>query len=159
MPKVVLAQIPVEKRDRIKVVFFGGTADEYVDELKAEIRKYGLENSIIFEDFVTPSEALSLSDITVLPSLKEGFGIVSIESFLFKKPHIRTRTAGYEDIKDGCVGFDVGDSSALSQELIRFIDGKDYSDLVTRASQLLNEKCTLESMTNQIVEVYTEAMQ
>lgn len=152
-----IAKLPKEKLRKTKTVLFGGTSGEYVEQLKAQIEACGLREHIIFEEFVTPSEALSLSDITVLPSLKEGFGIVSIESFLMRKPHIRTKTAGYEDLKEGCIGFDVGDYETLSVELEQFVDGKDYSGLIERASRLFEEKCTIESMTKRILDVYTSA--
>ena len=74
-----------------------------------------------------------------------------------KKPHIRTKTAGYEDIQEGCIGFDVGDSEALSKELTAFAQGKDYSELIHKAYDLFWEKCTVERMTEYIEKVYTEA--
>lgn len=153
-----LAKLPAEKLKKTKTVFFGGTDGEYVNELKREIRQRKLDDYICIEGFVTPSKALSLSDMTVLPSLNEGFGIVSIESFLMKKPHIRTKTAGYEDIKDGCIGFEVGDSSALSTELERYIDGIDYSAMIEKAYQLFTEKCTLERMAERIYGIYQECI-
>lgn len=152
-----LALMRKEDLVKTKTVLFGGTEGEYVDRLKEKISQLGLEDHIIFEGYVTPGQALSLSDITVLPSVKEGFGIVSIESFLMKKPHIRTKTAGYEDIQEGCIGFDVGDSEALSKELAAFAQGKDYSKLIQKAYDLFWEKCTVERMTEHIEKVYTEA--
>ena len=153
-----LSKMPRESLKLTKTVLFGSAGGGYVEELKAQISFSDLDDYVIFEDFVTPGEALSLSDITVLPSIKEGFGIVSIESFVMQKPHIRTKTAGYEDISDGCIGIEIGDSDALADELTHFADGKDYSYLVARANTLLEEKCTLESMTNKILEVYKEAI-
>lgn len=153
-----LSKMPRESLKLTKTVLFGSTGGEYVEQLRSQISFSDLEEYVIFEDFVTPSEALSLSDITVLPSLKEGFGIVSIESFVMQKPHIRTKTAGYEDIHDGCIGIEIGDSDALAAELTLFAEGKDYSGLIANANALLEEKCTLESMTNKILSVYKEAI-
>ncbi len=152
-----LALMRKEDIVKTKTVLFGGTDGEYVSRLKEKIRQLGLEDHIIFEGYVTPGQALSLSDITVLPSMKEGFGIVSIESFLMKKPHIRTKTAGYEDIQEGCIGFDVGDSEALAKELTAFAQGKDYSELIQKAYDVFWDKCTVERMTEYIEKVYAEA--
>lgn len=151
-----LAKMPKEDLSKTKTVLFGGTEGKYVDFLKERISKLHLEEHILFEGFVTPSQALSLSDITVLPSEKEGFGIVSIESFLMRKPHIRTKTAGYEDICEGCIGIELNDSNTLSKELTAFAQGKDYSPLTERAYQLFEERCTVERMTEHICRVYEE---
>lgn len=52
---------------------------------------------------------LNISDVMVLPSKNEGFGIVCIESFAMKVPIIRTKTGGYSDIIDFCIGVNYGD--------------------------------------------------
>ena len=152
-----LAKMPQAELMKTKTVLFGGTEGAYVDWLKEKIAQYHLENHVIFEGFVTPSQALSLSDITVLPSEKEGFGIVSIESFLMKKPHIRTKTAGYDDIAEGCIGIELNDSDALSKELTAFAQGKDYSALTQKAYQVFEERCTVDSMTKHIIDIYKSA--
>ncbi len=154
-----LSKMDKEKLNETVTVFFGGTEGEYADYLREQISQRGLDGYVLFEGFVSPSQALSLSDITVLPSLKEGFGIVTVESFLMKKPHIRTKTAGYEDLKDGCIGIEVGDSDALCRELEDFVDGKDYTELLENGYKILNEKCTVKSMTDHIVKIYREAIQ
>lgn len=152
-----LAKMPQPALDKTKTVLFGGTEGAYVDSLKEKIRELHLENHVIFEGFVTPNHALSLSDITVLPSDNEGFGIVSIESFLFKKPHIRTKTAGYEDLANGCIGIEIGDSDALSKELTAFVFGKDYSELTEQAYRFFQQRCTVEKMVSRILQIYQDA--
>lgn len=152
-----LSKMPKENLEKTKTVFFGGTTGEYADSLKEKIKELGLEKYIIFEGFVNPSQALSLSDITVLPSLKEGFPIVTVESFLMKTPHIRTKTAGYEDIAEGCIGIEIGDSDALCEELNLFASGKDYTEMVDKAFEIFEDRCTVESMAKHILKIYTEA--
>lgn len=151
-----LAKMPQNLVCQTKTVLFGGTEGEYVNTLKQKIRAHGLEQHVLFEGFVSASQALSLSDITVLPSDKEGFGIVSIESFLMKKPHIRTKTAGYKDICNGCIGIEVGDSDALCSELTEFIQGKDYSSLIETAYRIFEEKCSTQRMAERILKIYEE---
>lgn len=151
-----LAKMPRENLKKTKTVLFGGTEGEYVDSLKEKIKQENLDDYILFEGFVTPSQALSLSDITVLPSINEGFGIVTLESFLMKKPHIRTKTSGYEDVFEGCIGIEIGDSEALSKELNEFALGKDYSAMTEKAYELVGERYTTEVMVNHIMQIYID---
>lgn len=153
-----LAGMKLDCLEKIRVIFFGGTDGEYVMSLKDQISEKNLDKYIIFEGFVSPSQALSLSDMTVLPSIKEGFAIVTIESYLMHKPHIRTKTAGYEDLKAGCVGIEINDSEALKLELEKFIEGKNYTEMVESGYNLAMDRCTVEKMTEQILGIYQIAI-
>lgn len=132
--------------------------DDYVRSLKDNIRLRGLEKYFIFEEFVKPNQALSLSDLTVLPSENEGFGICSIESFQMKKLHIRTKTTGYSDMEDCCIGIEIGDEEALAKEIERYLDGADYSKLTQHAYDVVQRKFTAEVMTDQIIRIYENAI-
>lgn len=124
--------------------------------MKSEINKKGLSEHFIFEGFVKPEQALSLSDITVLPSLEEGFAIVSIESFLMKKLHIRTKTAGYNDMRDCCIGVEIGNDTQLQKAIEDWLDGKDFSRLINHAFETVYEKFTINKMVDRILDIYQE---
>lgn len=83
---------------------------------------------------------------------------MTIESYLMHKPHIRTKTAGYEDLKAGCIGIDVGDSQALKAELEEFVGGKDYTEMVERGYKLAMSECTVERMAQKISDIYHMAI-
>ncbi|WP_264468021.1 hypothetical protein [Lacrimispora sp. 210928-DFI.3.58] len=122
------------------------------------IHEKRLDNYFIFEKFVKPEQALSLCEVTVLPSEKEGFAICAIESFLMKRLHIRTKTAGYSDMDDCCIGIDIGDDVALAKEIENYLDGKDYSELIEHAYETTKKKFTVDVMTSHILDVYEKAM-
>lgn len=127
--------------------------------LKDSIRQKNLDDYFIFEGFAAPNQALSLCDITVLPSEKEGFPICTIESFQMRKLHIRTKTAGYSDMVDCCIGIEIGDEEALARELERYLDGTDYSEMIDRAYEVTQKKFTVDAMTERILDIYRNAIE
>ncbi|MEM4416884.1 MAG: glycosyltransferase family 4 protein [Nitrososphaerota archaeon] len=79
------------------------------DRLTSMVERLGLRGRVIFTGHVSQREleaAYTLSDFTILPSIMEGFGLVVVESWLYRKPVIVSRTAGISElIEDGVNGF------------------------------------------------------
>lgn len=153
-----VSKLSDEEQKRLHVVFTGGTTGEYCELLKTKINDLQLGNIFNFLGFVTPSEALSIADLVVLPSFEEGFGITAIESFLLKKPFLRTRSGGYTDMESYCIGVDVGDSDAIAKELSAFLAGKEYGELIERAYDFVVSECTERAMVSKTVSIYEECV-
>ena len=95
------------------------------------IKKYGLQQQVVFTGFV-PDEALAdhfnLSDIYIMPSEKEGFGIVFIEAMYHNKPVIAGNRDGSVDaLLNGKLGLLVNPESLeeVSCAITRMISNKD----------------------------------
>ena len=99
-----------------------------------------------------------MSDLSVLPSLEEGFAIVSIESFLMKKLHIRTKTAGYRDMRDCCIGVEIGDDVQLQRAIEEWLDGKNYTELINHAYQVVFQRFTIDKMVDRVFNIYQDAI-
>ena len=91
------------------------------------IKKRGLQQQVIFTGFV-PDEELAdhfnLADIYIMPSEKEGFGIVFIEAMFYHKPVIAGNKDGSVDaLLNGSLGLLVNPESLdeVTCALIRMI--------------------------------------
>lgn len=88
------------------------------------IRNHGLENFVIFLPFYVRRELpllYAMSDIFVLPSLKEPFGLVLLEAMACGKPVIGTKIGGISDIiKDKENGFLISQSNI--EELVEKLE-------------------------------------
>jgi asparagine synthase (glutamine-hydrolysing) len=84
----------------LKYLIVGKYDDREKVRLDKMIQKHQLENQVIFAGFV-PDEALAehfnLADIYIMPSEKEGFGIVFIEAMYYNKPVIAGNKDGSVD--------------------------------------------------------------
>lgn len=83
-------------------------ADTWLNELRALTKKLRIQDRVVFAGHLDQTQlnaAYRRSDLTVLPSVREGFGLVVIESWLYKKPTIITSRAGIAElIREGCNG-------------------------------------------------------
>lgn len=114
---------------------------EYVEQLKQQIHRLGLETHVTFAGRVTQqelAERMSGARVTVLPSLSEGLPRVIVEAMLCGSPVIGTAVAGIPDlIEDGVTGYLVppGDTDALEAALRRVLAHPDIDQMGQRARE------------------------
>jgi len=85
---------------RIKYLIVGRYDDEEKERLDKIIAGAGLQQQVIFAGFVPDIELadhFNLADIYIMPSEKEGFGIVFIEAMYYHKPVISGNKDGSVD--------------------------------------------------------------
>ena len=109
-----------------------GTGDDII-RLSGLAKQNGVQEMVLFVGEITDEQLRSYyqnCDIFVLPSKKEGFGIVFLEAMFFKKPVIGGNFGGSRDvIDDGNTGLLVnfGDINQLSQKIIELLTDKQKS--------------------------------
>ena len=115
----------------LKYLIIGKYDNEEKKRLDAMIEKGGLQQQVIFSGFV-PDEELAdhfnLADIYIMPSEKEGFGIVFIEAMYYNKPVIAGNKDGSADaLLDGRLGLLVNPESSeeVTCAITRMIEHKD----------------------------------
>lgn len=107
---------------------------KYDSEEKARLDKLisdlGLADKVVFTGFVSDEELadhFNLADVYVMPSEKEGFGIVFIEAMYYGKPVIAGNRDGSTDALDnGRLGtlVDPNDPAELSRAIAKIINSK-----------------------------------
>jgi phosphatidyl-myo-inositol dimannoside synthase len=90
----------VKSHKNIKYILAGGYEDsekDYIDEMIAILR---LQHNVVITGFLAEEELaahFALADIYVMPSVKEGFGIVFVEAMYYGTPVIAGNTDGSTD--------------------------------------------------------------
>jgi len=143
--------------DVLAVVIGEGEEKSGLETLAKDL---GIEEFVRFEKFKSHLEVaswISASDVFVLPSLKEGFGLVALEALSSGVPVVASRTGGLpEFVKDGENGFLVepGDPSKIAEKVeVLLKDDKEYTNISKKAreSAFLHD---VELQTKRIVELY-----
>lgn len=119
--------------------------------LEEAVREAGIEERVRFTGHLEQRDLDALYErcrFTVLPSVREGFGLVTVESWLHGKPTIVTRSAGIAElVKDGSNGllFDPERPATLTAAMRRLLDDRTgrLSARLAREGRLTSRKCSL----------------
>ena len=110
----------VEAFPAVKLLILGEGSEK--NNCREQVIKLGLQDHVEFLGFKPhPYSYISHSDVIILPSLFEPFGLVYIEAFALKTPVVSFNTpAGNEIMTDNetAILVDRGDSRALAEKII-----------------------------------------
>lgn len=93
---IVIEALKYLKDLDIKIMIVGDTMDKkYLENLKEDVRDYGLEDKVIFTGFTREVSAhMKLFDVNILATPNETFGLVVIEAMMNKVTMIATNKGG-----------------------------------------------------------------
>ncbi|HSV12143.1 MAG TPA: glycosyltransferase family 4 protein [Hanamia sp.] len=134
--------------------------------LKSELEMLAVSlcvrEKITFTGFVAPSDYLAQSEVIVLPSLFEPFGLVFIESFAARIPVVAfDAEAANEIIEDNITGFLVEKQNieALAQKIIYVLKNPSERErIIENAYQKFTEYYKVERMAKETVLWYQEVL-
>jgi glycosyltransferase involved in cell wall biosynthesis len=117
------------------------------------VKKVGLEGRVVFTGHLSQHDLDCLYErclFTILPSVREGFGLVAVESWLHGRPAIVTERAGIAElIRDGVNGllFDPANPGALAGKMTLLLN--DHSGMLrarlVRNGRTTSRKCSIEA--------------
>ncbi|MED3513553.1 N-acetyl-alpha-D-glucosaminyl L-malate synthase BshA [Bacillus subtilis] len=125
------------------------------------IRKYGLEDQVLMlgnQDRV--EELYSISDLKLLLSEKESFGLVLLEAMACGVPCIGTNIGGVpEVIKNNVSGFlvDVGDVADATARAMSILEDEQLSNRFTKAAiEMLENEFSSQKIVSQYEQIYAD---
>lgn len=155
---VVLKALSRIKDKKIKYIIIGTGPLE--KSLKKKVKELNLQKQVIFLGFRDEIyELLSLTDVFVFPSYREGLSKSLMEAMAIGKPIIASDIRGNSDlIDDKKGGFLFYPSS--SHQLTKLILEMVYNDSFRKKASIYNEKkieqFSLENVLNKLSEIYAE---
>jgi glycosyltransferase involved in cell wall biosynthesis len=160
---VTISAVGLLKRRGHEVVFDVVGEGRDLERLQTLCREGGLEDSVHFHGRVTSDrlrDLYALSDIFVLPSGAEGFGIVYLEALAFAKPVIAADAGGAPFVvRPGASGVLVnyGDAAGLARSIETLIDDPDAARaLGSRGRAFLERNFSFEHMVRRTRSLFGE---
>ncbi len=147
----------VKAHGEIKVIIVGeGLLKKDLENLCRQLK---VEDKTIFAGFRSDiKEILSAVDIVVIPSLLEGFPMLTLEAMAMAKPIVATRIDGItEQITDGVEGILVPprEPIALADAINKVIENKEFArSLGLAARKKVEKEFTVEKMIDETENVY-----
>lgn len=113
------AKLAIEKNKKLFFVFAGDGEDK--STLIEMAVKYGILDNVIFTGFIRGrelSEIYSVSDIFVMSSISEPFGLTALEAAHFGDVLILTKESGVSEILSSAIKYNYWDESALAEQIL-----------------------------------------
>lgn len=150
----------VRRRSDVYLVIVGSDTEGYGDKVKKWLTEEGASDRTIFTGMLLGQDKLSAfrdSDIFVLSSYTENFGIVIIEALACNLPVvISNRVNIWREIIEADAGVVVNcDPKELAQALLKLLDNpRRCRRLGKNGRRLVEEKFTWDKVTDRMIKVY-----
>lgn len=148
--------------DDVRLVVAGETDldPEYMARVRELIVEGGLEDHVVFTGYLTDETLLPLysaSDVFVLPSFEEGFGMVVSEAMAAGTPPIASHISGIDQqISDGEAGILIppGDVDGLAQALASLLNDPAKREAMADRARSRAHQFSWETITDQYLDIY-----
>jgi len=152
---------PLIKNNSNVELLFAGEGSQKANLISLS-EKLGIAQHVHFLGHTDAREVLWASDISVLPSFKEGFPLSTVESMLCGVVTVRSNTSGAADvITQGETGFivPIGDAETLGDCLSKLINSPTLRKTLSDNARLQAlERFTSEIMTTQTISTYERVL-
>jgi len=155
-----MADIITQKKD-VQCLIVGNGPEEKA--LRDMVKSLKIERSIHFASADPDTHKfLSIMDVFVFPSVKEGLGIALLEALASGKSCVASDVGGIGDIiKDGYNGLltPVGDVAGLAEAISSLLDNADLRKKMEASGRaLVKEKFSLDSMGDSVINLYKKVL-
>ncbi len=151
----------LRRNQKAKLLMVGDGPERPNAEWLAEV--HGIERDVLFLGKSADMEQLlSISDILVLPSEQESFGLVALEAMASEVPVIATRVGGVSEVvehgSDGFL-FDVGDTESMAAAAAELLEDSELRRKMGRSGRdhAQRDFCH-EKIVNRYAELYTKTI-
>jgi glycosyltransferase involved in cell wall biosynthesis len=131
-------------------------------KLESLARELGIWRSVVFAGYREDvARMLSVFDITVLPSLSEGFSLVLVEAMALGRPVIASAVGGIREIlKNGQTGVLVppGESEAIADAIVNLLRHEERRRGLGERALLESRKYGLDSHVRELERVYEKLL-
>ncbi len=136
------------------VRFIMAGSGEMLPTIRDRVEAAGIADRFEFTGFLSGEEVTRVfarSDIYVMPSLSEPFGIAALEAVIHGIPPVLTKGSGVCEVLKSCPIVDYGDVDALAETIIQMLSDEELRFRVLEAAQrdmagLTPRKQALESL-------------
>ncbi|MDI6917288.1 MAG: glycosyltransferase family 4 protein [Thermoplasmatales archaeon] len=129
------------------------------------IKDLEVENNVVFTGYLPQEELNAIyerADLTVFPSLKDGFGFVPVESWLHKKTCIISKGAGISElVKENENGllFTPKKHVELSEKIMHLLSKPELCSRIGEKGFGTAKKCSLENGVKSVSNVFSEVLE
>ncbi len=147
----------VDRFPAAKLAIIGGGSEEIKKQLSQKANKVRIEKNVDILGFLNNDEAFSIikkSEVFLLPSHEEGFGIVIAEAMACETPAISWDLPVYREIfEDYSVQVEENDINAFAQKIIELLEDQNKAQQLTKRAYSFVQKYSWDSIAERHLEI------
>lgn len=151
------AKRAIEKNPKLIFLFAGD--GEQKEELMAESARLGISKNVIFTGFVRGKQLrdiYSVSDIFIMSSISEPFGLTALEAAHHGDVLILTKQSGVAEILRSCMTYDFWDEDKLADAIVAISKSEGLKKTLRKGISREYRRISWDDVAEKIVRVYNE---
>lgn len=152
--------------ENVKLLLIGKGNKEYKDKCFDMIKSYDLEDKVLYKDYIKQEllpKIYNLSDVFLLPTRYEIFGMVLLEAMYFEAPVITTYNGGSDMlINHGENGFIIDNFNIdeWKNQIIDLVQNKQLSNKISKnARKKIEQEFTWDVLTDKFLDVFKNRLE
>ncbi len=153
------AYLVLRKMDNVRFVMAG--SGDKMNEMIARVAQLGMADKFHFTGFLKGADVdrmFQLTDVFVMPSVSEPFGIVPLEAMLADVPVIISNQSGVSEILNHAIKVDFWDTYAMADSIYGLLNYPALSGFLKESGKREVRAMSWEQSAQKVREVYLEMM-
>jgi glycosyltransferase involved in cell wall biosynthesis len=150
------------ERNEVHLMIVGPDENNYIEKVKKSLRNEGIFERVTFTGMLSGKrklEAFAGSDVFILPSYSENFGMAVVEAMACNLPVIISSQVGiYKEVESAKAGIIVhANSNELHDALVKILDNNQEAlEMARRGRKLVEEYFASEKIADKMIKVFGE---
>jgi len=158
LPNLLLAAKDVIFRAPKTLFLIVGSGEQYY-ELIEQAADLGIGANIFFTGFLRGKQwrdAFAVSDLFVMPSISEPFGLTPLEAVAYGTPSVVSKQSGVSEVFKNCLKVDFWDIKEMANQITSVVQNDDLRDTLTLNAQAEYQNFSWEDASKKVVHVYNQ---
>jgi glycosyltransferase involved in cell wall biosynthesis len=141
------------------VHFIMAGSGDMMSQVKEEVTRMGMDKNVIFTGFLRGADverAYAMSDLYVMPSVSEPFGITALEAIMYDVPVIISNQSGVSEVIRNCPRVDFWNTDELADNILTIIEDDMLRDKIVRSCRKELKDVSWKIAAEKIIRVYHE---
>jgi glycogen(starch) synthase len=141
------------------VHFIMAGSGDMMSQVKEEVTRVGIDKNVIFTGFLRGADverAYAMSDLYVMPSVSEPFGITALEAIMYDVPVIISNQSGVSEVISNCPRVDFWNTDELADNILNILEDDMLRDEIVRSCRKELKDVSWKIAAEKIIRVYRE---
>lgn len=151
------AGLVLQKMENVRFVMAG--KGDLLNDMIILAEKLNIRERIHFTGFLPDDrvdELFRSSDVFVMPSVSEPFGIVALEAMQFGVPTIVSKQSGVAEILKNVIRFDYWDTATLADAVYTLLISPEFSKRIGNLGRMETEKLSWQEPASKLIRIYSQ---